>query len=195
MKEGTNEDFWEMDSLIVVFYVHGLCWFKSIYAESAVCTVPSLDPNKALVYFMRPSGIGFAINFQIWDGDHFIGLSQAKSYFGYQCEPGKHLFIGIAENKRGLEANLEAGKTYYALTQVRMGGWRARMAFIPVTRGSEYWNTVETYRTELNYIEAKEDMLMQWETQKKAEAQEIIAFLRTAEGQQYILSLNNEDGR
>ena len=153
------------------------------------------DPDKAVVYFMRPSGIGFAINFQIWDGDHFIGLSQAKSYFGYQCEPGKHLFIGIAENKRGLEANLEAGKTYYALTQVKMGGWRARMAFIPVTRSSEYWNTVETYRTELNYIEAKEDMLIQWETQERAEVQEIITFLKTAEGQQYVLSLNNEDGR
>jgi len=170
------------------------CAGSSQYMQKAQ-SVPTPDPNKALVYFMRPSGIGFAINFQIWDGDHFIGLSQAKSYFGYQCEPGKHLFIGIAENKRGLEANLEAGKTYYALTQVRMGGWRARMAFIPVTRNSEYWNTVETYRTELNYIEAKEDMLIQWETQRRGEAQEIIAFLKTAEGQQYVLSLNNEDGR
>ena len=153
------------------------------------------DPDKAIVYFMRPSGFGFAINFQIWDGERFIGLSQAKSYFGYQCVPGKHLFIGIAENKMGLNADLEAGKTYYALTQVRMGGWRARMAFIPVTKGSEYWNTVETYKTELNYIEAKKDMLMRWENQRRGDVQEIIAFLNTAEGQQYIVNLNNQDGR
>ena len=39
------------------------------------------------------------------------------------------------------------------------------MAFITVTKGSEYWNTVETYKTELNYVEAKEDMLIQWENE------------------------------
>ena len=87
--------------------------------------------GKALVYFMRPSGGGFAINFQICD--HFIGLSQAKSYFAYECDPGRHLFIGMAENKRGLEADLEAGKSCYVITQVKMGGFRARMAFVPVT--------------------------------------------------------------
>ena len=153
------------------------------------------SPDKTLIYFMRPSGIGFAINFQIWDGDQFIGLSQAKSYFGYECPPGRHLFIGFAENKRGLEATLEAGKTYYVLTQVRMGGWRARMAFIPVTRGSEYWDAVESYRSTLNYIEAKEDMIRQWEGQKQAATLEVLAFLNSAEGQQYIEILNSGDGR
>lgn len=69
------------------------------------------------------------------------------------------------------------------------------MAFIPVTRDSEYWNLVETYRTELTYIEAKEEMLMQWEEQKKAQALEVLAFLNSAEGQEYIEKLNSEDGR
>lgn len=67
--------------------------------------------GKAMVYFMRPSGMGFAINFQIWDGTYFVGLSQAKSYFAYQCDPGKHLFLGIAENKAAIEADLNAGKS------------------------------------------------------------------------------------
>ena len=178
-------------TLVIVFMG---CAGSSKYMQSAT-PIQGPSPGKALVYFMRPSGMGFAINFQIWDGDRFIGLSQAKSYFGYECQPGKHLFIGFAENKRGLEADLEVGKTYYALTQVKIGAWRARMAFIPVTRDSKHWNTVETYQTKLNYIAANEDMLMQWEGQKKAEALEVLAFLNSAEGQKYIEKLNREDGR
>ena len=170
------------------------CAGSSKYMQPAT-TMVQTSPDKAIVYFMRPSGIGFAINFQIWDGDRFIGLSQAKSYFGYQCAPGKHLFIGIAENKRGLEADLEAGKAYFAITQVRMGGWRARMAFIPVTRGSKFWGAVENYRTDLKYIEAKPGMLMEWETKYKAKAQDVLSFLNSAEGQKYISRLNKSDGR
>ena len=93
------------------------------------------------------------------------------------------------------DPNHEAGKTYYALTQVKMGGWRARMAFIPVTRDSEHWNTVEAYQAKLNYVAAKEDMLRQWEEQKKSQALEVLAFLNSAEGQEYIETLNKEDGR
>ena len=158
---------------------------------------PIVGPSqgKALVYFMRPSGLGFAINFQIWDGDRFIGLSQAKSYFGYQCEPGKHLFIGIAENKRGIEADLEAGKSYYIITQVKIGGWRARMAFIPVTRGSEFWDTVETYKQNLKFIEANKEMTATWEAKEKAETQQIMNYLNSPEGQKYVVKLNMEDGR
>jgi hypothetical protein len=39
-----------------------------------------------------------------WDRDRFIGLSQAKSYFAHLCATGKHLFIGIAENKVAVES-------------------------------------------------------------------------------------------
>jgi hypothetical protein len=182
---------WMLLALLVGFVG---CTGSSQYMQPAPA-IQGPSPGKALIYFMRPSGMGFAINFQIWDSDHFIGLSQAKSYFGYECSPGKHLFVGFAENKQGLEVDLEAGKTYYALTQVRMGGWRARMAFVPVTRGSEYWNTIDSYRTKLHYVEAKQDMLMQWEIQKKAKTLEVLAFLNSPEGKKYIMRLNRSDGR
>ena len=180
--------------LLALFLVFMGCAGSSQYMQPAT-PIQGPSNGRSLIYFMRPSGFGFAINFQIWDGDHFIGLSQAKSYFGYECLPGKHLFVGFAENKHGLEADLEPGKTYYALTQVRMGGWRARMAFVPVTRGSELWDTVESYRTTLNYIRPKEDMLMQWEGQRKAETQEVLMFLNTAEGRKYVEKLAGSDGR
>jgi hypothetical protein len=169
-------------------------------AGSSGYMVPSTPPQastpgKALVYFMRPSGIGFAINFQIWDSDHFVGLSQAKSYFAYECDAGKHLFMGIAENKLALDADLEAGKTYYVGTNVRVGAWKARMDFTPVTRGSELWDKVEGYRSSLNFVTVKEDERAKWEAAKKPEAQKFVAFFNTAEGKQYIRELNKEDGR
>jgi hypothetical protein len=169
-------------------------------AGSSRYMVPStppqaFTPGKALVYFMRPSGMGFAINFQIWDSDHFVGLSQAKSYFAYECDAGKHLFMGIAENKLALDADLEAGKTYYVGTNVRMGAWKARMDFTPVTRGSELWDKVEGYRSSLNFVTVKEEERVRWEAEKKPEAQKFVAFFNTAEGKPYIRELNKEDGR
>jgi hypothetical protein len=180
-------------SIVLIFLIAGCAGSSKYMAKATPITGPSSD--KALVYFMRPSGLGFAINFQIWDGDHFIGLSQAKSYFGYQSNPGKHLFVGIAENKRGIEADLEAGKSYYIITQVRMGGWRARMAFIPVTQGSEFWGVVETYKQSLNFVEAQKDMLATWEAKEKAEIQQTINYLNTSEGKKYVVKLDRDDGR
>jgi hypothetical protein len=148
---------------------------------------------------MRPSGFGFAIHFQIWEDYNMLGLSQAKSFFAYECDPGKHLFIGRAENKAAVEADLEAGKNYYIITQARMGGWKARMAFIPVTRGSEFWEQVEAYKNSLNFITTKDDVINEWKGKRKDEIRkeidEIKYFLQTPEGQKYIVKLNKEDGR
>jgi hypothetical protein len=152
-------------------------------------------PDKALVYFMRPSGYGFAINFQIWDGDHFIGLSQAKSYFVYPCEPGTHLFLGIAENKIALEADVEAGKKYYVGTNVRTGVMKARVLFTPVTRGSELWDKVEAYEQSLSFIAVKEEERAKWEAAKKNEARALIEYFTTGEGRAQVLKLSREDGR
>jgi hypothetical protein len=182
---------------VVLILIAG-CAGTSQYMVKAT-PVKGPSPNKALVYFMRPSGFGFAVHFQIWDGYRLIGLSQAKSYFAYECDPGEHLFIGIAENKRAVDADLEAGKAYYVITQVKMGGWKARMAFIPVTRYSEFWDKVELYKTDLNFVVPEEQKLAEWKAEREPKIQkeldEIMSYLKTPEGQKYIVELNKEDGR
>lgn len=151
--------------------------------------------GKAMVYFMRPSGMGFAINFQIWDGTYFVGLSQAKSYFAYQCDPGKHLFLGIAENKAAIEADLNAGKSYYIGTNVRMGAMKARINFTPVTRNSELWDKVDEYKRSLNFIAAKDEERAKWEASKRQEAQGLVDYFSQGAGKAEVLRLNREDGR
>ena len=73
-------------SMLALAMIAG-CAGTSPYMREAQ-PIAERQADKALVYFMRPSGMGFAIHFQIWDSYNLIGLSQAKSYFAYECEPG-----------------------------------------------------------------------------------------------------------
>ncbi len=152
-------------------------------------------PGKAIVYFMRPSTMGYAVKFQIWDGTYFVGLSQARSYFSYQCDPGKHLFLGIAENKIAIETDLEAGKSYYIGTGARMGAMKARMVFTPVTRGSDLWDKVDDYKRNLNFIAVVEEERAKWETSKRQEAQGLVDYYSQGPGKTEVSRLNKEDGR
>ena len=149
-----------------------------------------------MVYFLRPSGLGFAINFQIWDRDQFIGLSQAKSYFSYLCDPGKHLFIGVAENKVAVDADLAPGMSYYVITEPRMGGWKARLAMLPVSRNTESWDKVETLKNELGFVAPVEEEIRTWDAMKKPELRELVDFFeKNPDREKYMGRLTVLDGR
>ena len=120
------------------------CAGSSTYMKTSE-TLMGHPGDKALVRFMRPSGYGYAQNFNMLDGEKVIGNSVAKSQFDYLTDPGKHLFIATAENKAFLEADLLAGKTYYVITRIYMGAWTGRVALVPVTRDSEFWDKVIEY--------------------------------------------------
>jgi hypothetical protein len=150
------------------------CAGSSEYMKPAVSQIaPTQD--KALVRFMRPSGLGAAISFNVFDGSRILGNSVAKSQFDYLTEPGHHVFMATAENKAFMEADLTPGKVYYVLLRVYPGAWRARVAFVPVTRGSEYWDTVFQYDKELQRLEPDEPKLQAWEDANREKIQEIVA--------------------
>ena len=172
------------------------CAGSSKYMVKGEAPTAGPPSDKALVYVMRPSGLGFAINFQIWHRDRFIGLSQAKSYFAYPCAPGKHLFIGIAENKVAVEADLAPGLSYYILTEPRMGGWKARIGMVPVTKGSEHWDTVETLKKELEFNVPVVEQVQAWETERQEQVRGIVDFFeRDPERAKYLGHLAPTDGR
>ncbi|MBL7073043.1 MAG: hypothetical protein ISS33_04615 [Candidatus Omnitrophica bacterium] len=161
--------------IVIILAAIGIsgCVGHSVYMRKAPELLRPTE-DKALVRFMRPSGYGFSVNFNILDGDKDIGNSVAGSQFDYIVAPGEHLFIATCENKTFLTANLEAGKTYYVLTQVSMGAWSARVAFVPVTRGSKYWDKVYEYETTLRMIEPNQDALSKWENKHKAQINKLI---------------------
>ena len=92
--------------------------------------------GKAMVVFMRPSGLGFAIQssvFEAKDGSStLVGIVAAQAKVAYQVDPGKHLFMVVGESADFMGADLLPNKTYYALVTPRMGLWKARFSLKPV---------------------------------------------------------------
>lgn len=92
--------------------------------------------DAAIVVFLRPSALGAAIKASLYDvtegAQEFIGIVSYKDKIAYVAKPGKHLFMVVAENGDFMEAELEAGKTYYAVISPRYGVWKARFGLRPV---------------------------------------------------------------
>lgn len=94
------------------------------------------EEGKSMVVFMRPSGMGFAVQSSVFEINEknplLIGILAAKKKVSYQLEPGKHLFMVVGESADFMSAELEANKTYYALVVLRMGVWKARFSLKPI---------------------------------------------------------------
>jgi len=171
------------------------CAGHSMYMKPATTLLQPTE-NEALVRFMRPSGLGFAVNFNVLDGEKVIGNSVAMSQFDYLVEPGKHLFIATAENKVFLEADLEAGKTYYVITRIYPGAWYARVAFVAVNKNSKFWDKVYNWEEKLKIIEPNTAALKKWESKNKGKIDNLISAYEGEWKNKYDWPvLRPEDGR
>lgn len=92
------------------------------------------DPGKAMVVFMRPSKLGFAIHAAVFEDDNFIAMVPYNSKFVHMAKPGKHQYMVVSEAGDFMSADLVAGKTYYAIVAPRMGAWRARFSLQAVRK-------------------------------------------------------------
>lgn len=125
-------------SLLLLGGCAGTMKHMQAVAPEAVREAPS--PGKSMVVFMRPSTFGFAVQSSVFDATgegepDLVGLVAAKKKVAYETEPGKRLFMTIGESADFMHADLEAGKTYYALVTPRMGAWKARFSLKPVKAG------------------------------------------------------------
>jgi hypothetical protein len=88
--------------------------------------VDSINNNKALVTFLPskwvtvsrgPFGPQYnaSTEFDLWDGENFIGALSAQTYVQYAADPGEHLFIAKGGNWSFVKANLQSGKRYYVI--------------------------------------------------------------------------------
>ena len=105
---------------------------------SANQTLTAPDPSKAQVVFMRDSFVGSAINASLFEvtenGNEFIGIMANGTKVSREVEPGEHTFMVVSEAADFMRADLEAGKTYYAMVTPRMGAWKARFSFQPLQK-------------------------------------------------------------
>ena len=104
-------------------------------------TIPAAAPDMAQVVFMRDAYTGKAIVSSLYDvtdgKTQFIGVMANGTKIAYPTTPGKHTFMVVSEAADFMEADLVAGKTYYALVTPRMGLWKARFSLWPISNDPE----------------------------------------------------------
>lgn len=127
--------------------------------ELPVDQQPATAPpaGKAAVVFMRPSSLGFAVASSVFqlkpDGDVFVGIVPAKRKLVYYVDPGSTRFMVISEAADFMAADLQAGRTYYALVTPRMGVWKARFSLRPLTAEELGGEEFSGWFKECTYIE------------------------------------------
>ena len=86
-----------------------------------------VPPNgKGVIYVVRPAVMGFAIGIPVSCDGNWVGTTRGKNFIYTVVDPGKHIISGKAENLSEVEVNVEAGKTYYVLQNIKMGMVMAR---------------------------------------------------------------------
>lgn len=88
------------------------------------------NKNEALVYVVRPSGLGTIVRFNVFLDDKEdsseMGYTRGSQHIYFYVNPGKHKIYSKAENWSEIDGNFEAGKTYFIRQDVSMGFLMAR---------------------------------------------------------------------
>lgn len=117
--------------LVAITYLFSLTIATSLAQDAR----PEIEPpskGKAVVYFVRVSSLGAAINFRYFHNDRLIGKFNGPKYMRYECDPGEQLFWGWSENRDFVLADLDTGKVYFIEAVPQMGGLKAQVQLIPL---------------------------------------------------------------
>jgi len=94
-----------MKKLVLITFLIIMGYTSQVSAQGF--TPPST--GKAVVYFARISAYGFAVAFDFYLNDKFIGAFKGENYMRYEFEPGEQLIWGAGENIEFLPSNLKEG--------------------------------------------------------------------------------------
>jgi hypothetical protein len=95
-------------------------------------TIKPAPVDKAVVYFVRATGYGGAVNFTYFDSSAVIGRFNGSKFIRDECTPGVHLFWARAENRDYVSAKLEAGKIYVIDVIPVMGAFSSGVKLVPI---------------------------------------------------------------
>ncbi|OUS31769.1 hypothetical protein A9Q99_02920 [Gammaproteobacteria bacterium 45_16_T64] len=94
-------------------------------------TLPKLPAsNKALVYVVRPSLVGWIVRFNVFVDDKEpqseVGYTRGGQYIYFELEPGQHQILSKADNWAETTVVAEAGDIIFVMQEVFMGMPMAR---------------------------------------------------------------------
>lgn len=122
----------------------GLGGCSSLAEMKVVNKIESVSSGESLVSFVRPHiFLGDGVDFEVWDGNKFIGTIEAGSMIQYVASPGEHNFM-IDPTQGGAWAHkniyLEPGKRYYLKPNtIPFVGFRLGVAS-PTDKRIDKWN-------------------------------------------------------
>ncbi len=91
---------------------------------------PGLQEARVIVY--RPGQRNAGHDYAVFDGETLIGFAQSGCRFEYRCSPGPRLFYMQGGRDAAVQADLEAGRTYYLRAGERPGWFSLQMLLEPV---------------------------------------------------------------
>lgn len=100
-------------------------------AETVTYQLPKMpEPGKAIVYVVRPSGLGGMVRFNVFVDDQEtpseVGYTRASQYIYFNLAPGVHRIYSKAENWAEVEVKAVAGDIIYIQQEPSMGVIMAR---------------------------------------------------------------------
>lgn len=110
---------------------------EAMKAEVAGFQLPKLpEPGKAIVYVVRPSGLGGLIRFNVFlddqEANSEMGYTRGSQYIYFSVPPGDHRIYSKAENWAETLLSVKAGEVYFIEQTPSMGILMARNAIAPV---------------------------------------------------------------
>ncbi len=105
----------------------------NLYLMKETAIALESDADNATIFFIRPQSYAKELAFGIWSENQFLGNLKGETYFQIKVPAGKHNFIAKSEHFSVLEAEVEAGKTYYVQVAANMGWAQAHIRLLPVT--------------------------------------------------------------
>lgn len=106
-------------------------------AETATFQLPKQpEPEKAIVYVVRPSGLGGLIRFNVFVDDQQdsseVGYTRASQYIWFNLSPGEHKIFSKAENWAETTVKVAAGDIVYLQQEPAIGLLIARNNLTPI---------------------------------------------------------------
>jgi hypothetical protein len=94
------------------------------WTESGPQTLPPQPPDKALIYVVRPTHYGAAMQTKLAVDRKWMGVNRVNSYFYFTLSPGPHYFCSELKNTSPslLSLVVDGGKTYYLQQKIGMDG-------------------------------------------------------------------------
>ncbi|CAN5891186.1 DUF2846 domain-containing protein [soil metagenome] len=108
---------------------------EAMKAETAMFQLPKLpESGKAMVYVVRPSGVGGLVRFNVFVDDQEatseMGFTRGSQYIYFSVAPGQHRIYSKAENWADINVDAKAGDILFIQQDASMGFVMARNSLL-----------------------------------------------------------------